>query len=69
MSEKMWEPIGGAPLSGTEALRDSSNQCKEHARKVLGEQKFEAARERGRQLTFDAGVAYALGEKILSCAR
>jgi non-specific serine/threonine protein kinase len=62
MSEKMWEPIG-EPIFGWGTFRDWSEQWKARARKVLGQQAFEAACERGRQLTAGAALADALGEK------
>jgi non-specific serine/threonine protein kinase len=38
------------------------NQCRARARGTLGHKAFEAAYQRGKQVSFDAAVAYALGE-------
>jgi non-specific serine/threonine protein kinase len=62
MSEKMWEPIG-EPIFGWGTFRDWSEQWKARAREILGQQTFEAACERGRQLTVAAALAAALGEQ------
>jgi non-specific serine/threonine protein kinase len=64
ISERMWEPIG-TPLFGAANLLEAREQCKARAREALGERAFAAAFQRGRQLTFDAAVAYALGEKTV----
>jgi non-specific serine/threonine protein kinase len=62
MSEKMWEPIG-EPIFGWGTFRDWSEQWKARAREILGQQAFGAACERGRQLTVEAALADALGER------
>jgi DNA-binding CsgD family transcriptional regulator len=62
ISERMWEPIG-TPLFASAILLDARQQCKAQAQKTLGELAFQAASQRGRQLPFDAAVAYALSEK------
>jgi non-specific serine/threonine protein kinase len=61
-SEKMWEPIG-VPIFGWGTFRDWSEQGRARAREALGQQAFEAACERGRCLTAEEAVAYALGEE------
>ncbi|MEQ7011211.1 helix-turn-helix transcriptional regulator [Actinopolymorpha sp. B17G11] len=62
MGNKMWEPIG-VPLFGSAALRDWSVGCRVRSAEVLGADAFEAAFQRGSGFTFDAAVAYALGEQ------
>jgi predicted ATPase/DNA-binding CsgD family transcriptional regulator len=62
IGERMWGPIG-TPLFGSSTLLDAREQCTARAGEALGERAFQAAFQRGRQLTFDAAVAYALGEK------
>jgi non-specific serine/threonine protein kinase len=62
ISERMWKLIG-TPLFGLAQLLDDRDQCRERAQEALGERAFQAAFQRGRQLTVDAAVAYALGEK------
>jgi non-specific serine/threonine protein kinase len=61
-SEKMWEPIG-VPVFGWGTFRDWSEQWRARAREALGQQAFEAACERGRRLTAEEALAYALGEE------
>jgi non-specific serine/threonine protein kinase len=62
ISEEMWESIG-TPLFGSAHLLDARKQCRARAQQALGERAFQAASQRGKQLPFDAAVAYALGEK------
>jgi predicted ATPase/DNA-binding CsgD family transcriptional regulator len=62
IAETMWQEIG-AQLFGYESMLRWSNQCTEATRNALGDQAFEDARQRGRQLSFDDAVARALGRK------
>jgi non-specific serine/threonine protein kinase len=61
ISERMWESIG-TPLFGAANLLDERQKCRARAQQALGQRAFDAASQRGRQLTSDAAVAYALGE-------
>ena len=45
------------------ADHDMNRKAAQAAREALGEQAWTAAHDRGRAMTFDEAVAYALGEK------
>jgi non-specific serine/threonine protein kinase len=68
ISETLWQAIGGSPLFDSAQLLDRREECRARASEILGQRAFEVAAQRGRQLTFDEAIAYALGEDRLAPA-
>jgi DNA-binding CsgD family transcriptional regulator len=60
-ADRLWE-IMGRPLRTYQHLYPSHEACVRSAEEQLGTTRFEAAFERGRALSIDEGIAYALGE-------
>ncbi|WP_385911949.1 ATP-binding protein [Terrabacter sp. GCM10028922] len=60
-ADRLWE-IMGRPLRTYQHLYPSHEACVRSAEEQLGTTPFEAAFERGRALSIDEGIAYALGE-------
>jgi non-specific serine/threonine protein kinase len=60
-ADRLWE-IMGRPLRTYQHLYPSHEACVRSAEEQLGSTRFEAAFERGRALSIDEGIAYALGE-------
>ncbi|MBP5867114.1 LuxR C-terminal-related transcriptional regulator [Streptomyces scabiei] len=57
--DRIWHDIGGNPM---DALRPGRPRAAEHhARRALGDQGYTLAHRRGRRLTAEQAVAYALG--------
>jgi non-specific serine/threonine protein kinase len=59
------DTLGGTQAASPVVLPDLSvfhDECEQRARKVLGDEEFEAARQRGCSLHFDEAVAFALDE-------
>ncbi|MBP2323530.1 non-specific serine/threonine protein kinase [Kibdelosporangium banguiense] len=61
-ADKMWGPIG-TPLWGFASLIAQGKQCRARAREALGERAYQTAIQQGAQMSPEAVLAYALGEK------
>lgn len=61
-ADRLWE-IMGRPLRTYQHLYPSHEACVRTAREQLGSKGFAAAFERGRALSIDEGIAYALDEQ------
>ncbi|MFC5731661.1 MULTISPECIES: ATP-binding protein [Nocardioides] len=61
IADSLWE-VMGRPLLTYQHMYPHHEACVQGARAQLGDQRFEAAFRRGRALSVDQGVAYALGE-------
>lgn len=66
-ADRLWE-IMGRPLRTYQHLYPSHEACVRTAEEQLGTTRFEAAFERGRALSIDDGIAYALGEHAAPAA-
>ena len=61
-ADRLWESLG-LPLQAYQHMMPYHDACEQAARQALGDQEFEAAGQRGRALSTDDIIAYALDEK------
>jgi predicted ATPase/DNA-binding CsgD family transcriptional regulator len=61
-ADRLWETLG-RPLEAYRHLVPFHDACEQTARQALGDREFQAAGQRGRALSTDDVIAYALDEK------
>src|ERR1700722_3800005 len=61
-ADRLWQTIG-RPVQSYQHLVPYHDACEQTARQALGDQRFQAAWQRGRGLSTDDAIAFALDEK------
>ncbi|MGW1737699.1 protein kinase domain-containing protein [Nocardia sp. NPDC001965] len=62
-AQGMW-PAGARVTTVFHNMAGFHGECERDARAALGDRRYDAAHQRGRTMTMDAAVAYALGESV-----
>ncbi|WP_158839636.1 ATP-binding protein [Saccharothrix deserti] len=64
VADRLWE-IMGRPLRTYQHMYPMHEQCRRNAEERLGDKRFQEAFDRGRAMSLDEAIAFALGEELV----